>query len=175
MECIIYFCAENKCMLLRHIPQLYTIKSERNTAMVTLWQICKCSSQEGSLRLAVLGLKQFEALEDQGSRGSILQLTWPLKAVCSSGSKPRTTSSGLHNPSPTFILPLNSSFAKYPFSEYVLVTGSIIQAKKLCDNEKTPESGSGADADVTFRWSCIVVLSSLVTTLVGIVHTASKS
>lgn len=138
-------------MPLRHIPQLYTIKSERNTALVTLWQICKCSSQEGSLRLAVLGLKQFEALEDRGSRGSILQLTWPLKAVCSSGSKPRTTSSGLHNPSPTFILPLNSSFAKYPFSEYVLVTGSIIQAKKLCDNEKTPESGSGADADVTFR------------------------
>lgn len=175
MECIIYFCPENKCMPLRHIPQLYTIKSERNTAMVTLWQICKCSSQEGSLRLAVLGLKQFEALEDRGSRGSILQLTWPLKAVCSSGSKPRTTSSGLHNPSPTFILPLNSSFAKYPFSEYVLVTGSIIQAKKLCENEKPPESGSRADADVTFRWSCIVVLSSLVTTLVGIVHTASKS
>lgn len=70
VECIIYFCTENKCMPLRNIPQLYTIKSERNTAMVTLWQICKCSSQEGSLRLAVLGPKQFEALEDPGSRGS---------------------------------------------------------------------------------------------------------
>lgn len=41
------------------------------------------------------------------------------------------TSSGLHNPSSTFILPPNSS-------EYVLLTGSIIQARRLCEDEQTP-------------------------------------
>lgn len=153
--------------------------------MVTLWQICKCSSQEDSLRLVVLGPKQFEALGGPGYRGF---LSPAHMAAQSSSSRPRMTSSGLHNPSSTFILPPNSS-------EYVLVTGSIIQARRLCEDDQTPawvwiRSGrlhyrrSKYTSQAAFFswsfvfkfcWSCIVVLSSLVTTLVGTAKSKTKS
>lgn len=141
--------------------------------MVTLWQICKCSSQEGSLRLAVLGPKQFEALEDLGS---IPQLTWSLKAPVQGLGWPLLVSTLCLLSLFCLPTPQNMSLWQGALSRQGDCVRMSRQARSrhLCyqRSKYTSQTASLSWSFVfKFRWSCVV---SLVTTLVGTAKIKTK-